>query len=325
MRPRTWTFLIVAVLLSVALSVAVGAVALSVGEVWTGLRGAADASTNAIVRDVRLPRTALAALVGAALGLSGMTLQASLRNALAEPYLLGVSGGAAVGAVLASAFGVVAIGGVSAAAFVGAAVAIVLVFSVASAMGRGRDPAMLLMAGVVIGAFANAVIMIALARATPTAQRNALWWMMGSVSAASWSDVAWLGASVLVFGAVLLHRARELDVLSLGADAAAALGVGAGASVKRLFGVASLLAAATVATAGLIGFVGLIVPHLARGLARATTARATAVASMCLGAVLVILADVAARTVLAPSELPLGAVTALVGVPFFLSRLRAVR
>jgi len=276
------------------------------------------------VRDLRLPRVALAALVGAALGASGAALQGVLRNALAEPYLLGVSGGAAVGAVTAVAAGVSAPALVPLAAFTGAVTAAGLVLAVARAGGSASDVRLLVMAGVVVGAFANAVVMVALADAPPDRVRGALWWMMGSVSGAGWRQVGWLAAYGAVATTALVVWARDLDALALGEEPAAALGVDVERAVWRVFLAASLLAAASVAAAGLVGFVGLVVPHLARA-AGARAHRALVPAAALGGAALVVAADLAARTVRAPFELPLGAVTALVGVPFFLYRLRAAR
>jgi iron complex transport system permease protein len=276
-----------------------------------------------IIRNLRLPRIILGALVGAGLGMSGGALQGTLRNGLAEPYLLGVSGGAAVGAVIAFAFNASNAGIIALAAFGGAAVAVVLALLVARAAGSaGRgDPRTLLMAGVVIGAFANAVIMIALANAPPNTIRGALWWMMGSVADSSWSALPWLAGFIAVGSALLIYWAREIDLLALGDEPAAALGVDVESSARRIYLLAALLAAATVSAAGLIGFVGLIVPHIVRA-AGIRSHRPLIVASGFVGATLVIAADLAARTIRPPGELPLGAVTAVLGVPFFLAQLR---
>jgi iron complex transport system permease protein len=294
---------------------------LSLGDVWRALSGTGDASAIAIVRGVRLPRVALAAGVGAALGMSGSVLQGTLQNALAEPYLLGISGGAAVGAVVAVALGAANVPVLAVAAFCGAMVAVGLVLGVARAAGGRADRRVLLMAGVVVGAFANAAIMVLLANASADAVRGALWWMMGSVAAATWTHVGWLAVALLAVGLPLLHWAREIDALVLGHDAAAALGVRPDAASRRLYLTASLLAAATVSVAGLVGFVGLVVPHIARGLAGARHRRILGAAALA-GAALVVMADLLARTVRAPAELPLGAVTAVLGVPFFLVLLR---
>jgi iron complex transport system permease protein len=320
MTRTRWALGALALLLVAFVGIAVGAVPLSPGVVWDAIRGAGDPTAVTIVRDLRVPRVALAALVGVALGTSGGALQGAMRNALAEPYLLGVSGGAAVGAVVTFSMGVTDPVLVPLGAFVGAGASSALVLGIARASGGRADPRVLVMAGVVVGAFANAVVMVALANATADTIRDALWWMMGSVADARWRQVAVLASYVLLAGGLLLRWARDLDALALGEEAAAALGVDVDRAGPRIFLAASLLAAASVASAGLVGFVGLVVPHLARTLG-ARAHRPLLAASALFGAALVVAADVAARTVRAPSELPLGAVTALVGVPFFLWRL----
>jgi len=309
-------------LVTVALiATAVGAVPIHLTDVFRAFAGVGDVSVVAIVRDLRVPRVLLAACVGAGLAVSGSALQGTLRNPLAEPYLLGVSGGAAVGAVVLMAFGVTRPDVVTLGAFAGAAVATLLVTTIARVVGGSGDTRLLLMAGVIVGAFANATILIALADAPPEKLRGALWWMMGSAADATWPAVARVASAVLVLGALLLWWARELDVLALGDDAAAALGVDVDRAARRMFLVASWLAAATVAAAGLIGFVGLVVPNVARALG-ATRHRPMMLVSAVFGATLLVAADVLARTLRAPAELPLGAVTAIIGVPFFLLRLR---
>ncbi|MEO6446752.1 MAG: iron ABC transporter permease [Gemmatimonadaceae bacterium] len=322
--PRVWSVLGMVLVAACVLGLLAGAVPIGMGDVLDALLGrGGDATTVAIVRAVRLPRVALAVLVGAGLGVSGAVLQGALRNALAEPYLLGVSGGAAVGAVLAVSGGASAPAAVAVAAFAGALLAVSAVLTLAHAAGERGDARVLLMAGVVVGAFANAAIMVMMAAASPDTTRNALWWMMGSVAAAGWQDVGVLGSVLLVVGGVLLHRARQLDVLALGGETAESLGLHSRRSGTIFFVLASLLAAATVAVAGLVGFVGLMVPHFARALTGGRS-RLVLVASALAGAALVVGADVVARVARAPAELPLGAVTALVGVPFFLWRLRAI-
>jgi iron complex transport system permease protein len=323
-KTQHWLLLAGILLVAVLVGVAGGAVPMPVGEVWAALFGVGDATQVAIVRDLRLPRVALGIAVGAGLAVSGTALQATLRNPLAEPYLLGVSGGAAAGAVLAVTLGIASPLLLPLAAFGGAAIAVLIVLLVARAVSGHADPRVLLMAGVVVGAFCTAAIMVALATAPENTVRGALWWMMGSLGDAQWRSVRWVAAYV-AFGVILLILwARDVDVLALGEDAAASLGLPVEQVTRRIYFAASLLAAATVAGAGLIGFVGLIVPAIARALGARNT-REGILASALAGAALVVFADLAARTVLRPAELPLGAVTALIGVPFFLWRLRGMK
>ena len=307
------------------IAIAYGPVPVAFPAVFAALRGAGDSTSIAIVRDLRLPRVVLGALVGAGLGASGAALQGSLRNPLAEPYLLGVSGGAAVGAVIAFALGAASDGIITLAAFGGGAAAVFVALGISRVGTRSfrGDLRTLLIAGVIVGAFANAAIMVALARSEPNTLRGALWWMMGSAADATWPRTAWLAASIAAAGGALLYWAREIDVLSLGEETAASLGIDAEQSGRRIFLIAALLAAATVAAAGLVGFVGLVVPHIARRLGLRAH-RPLVVASALVGATLVVAADLAARTLAPPTELPLGAITALLGVPFFLVQLRRV-
>jgi iron complex transport system permease protein len=326
LKPRAtyWTAAIAgvaALLILCVLALAIGSVSLPVGDVIDALRGTGDATVVSIVRDLRAPRVLLAALVGAGLSMSGGALQGTLRNPLAEPYLLGVSGGAAVGAVLATSFGVSTPFGITLSAFGGAALSTVSVSLIARVVAGRTDARMLLMAGVVVGAFANAVIIVTLAGFPADRLRGALWWMMGSASDATWAGVGRLFAAVAVFGGALVWLARELDVLALGEEPAAALGTNVDRASRQIFLIASFLAAATVAAAGLVGFVGLVVPNLARALG-AQRHRPMMLLSALYGAALLVFADLLARTARSPAELPLGAITALIGVPFFLARLR---
>jgi iron complex transport system permease protein len=321
MRPRVWVILLGALVVAALAGLALGPVSLSPGAVWAALLGGGDANTVAIVQTLRLPRIALGVVIGAGLGVSGAALQATLRNPLAEPYLLGVSGGAAVGAVVAVALRLSSPVLLPIAAFAGAALAVTLVLLVARAAGARGDPRVLLMAGVVVGAFANAAVMVLLAGAPSETVRGALWWMMGSLGDATWQGTRWIAAYVVVGGALLLALGREIELLSLGEDPAAALGVDVERATRRVYLAASLLAAVTVAGAGLVGFVGLVVPAIVRALG-ARSARGVMAGAAIAGGALVVAADVVARTIRSPAELPLGAVTALIGVPFFLVRLR---
>ena len=314
--------MILALALPVALvaGILVGTMHLTIGDVMNGIMGVGNPMPIAVVRTLRLPRVLLAALVGAGLGASGAALQGATRNKLAEPYLLGVSGGAAVGAVLATALHAPATL-VPVAGFAGALVAVALTMMVARAAGARGDARVVLMAGVIVGAFANSVIMVALANADPSAVRGALWWMMGSAADATWTQVRVLALFVGVGVLVLLAMARVIDVLALGDETAAGLGVSVARASIGVYVVGALLAAGTVSAAGLVGFVGLLVPHLVR-LGGARTHRTIIGAAALAGATLVVSADIIARVALPPAELPLGAVTALIGVPFFLVLLR---
>ena len=321
-RTAFWIGSVIVLCILLIAAIALGTVPLHPAAVASAVLGRGDAETLAIVRTLRVPRAVLALLVGAALGISGAALQGSLRNPLAEPYLLGVSGGAAVGAVTAVALGITAAAALPLFAFAGAALAVLTALAVSRALGGGRaDPRVLLMAGVIIGAFANAAIMILLSGAPPNTVRGALWWMMGSVADASWPQVRALALYTMLAGGALFWRAREIDILALGEEPAAGLGMDARRAGQRIYLVASFLAAATVAAAGLVGFVGLVVPHIVRA-AGIRRHRALLAGSAVAGAALVILADIIARVAHPPIELPLGAVTALIGVPFFLVQLR---
>lgn len=309
--------------ISLIVSVRVGAVSLSLGEVFAALRGAGDATTIAIVRELRLPRTAVAALVGAALAASGATFQALLRNPLAEPYILGVSGGAAVGAVFAIVLGFAAryAWAVPAAAFAGALLAILLVLRISASVGRALDTRVLLLAGVVAGSFFNAVILLALTLTDTESLRSAIFWMMGSFAGATWSAAGIFALYFVPAIVVLISLARPLNLMAIGEETAAYLGASVETVKLAAYATASLLAAAAVAVAGVIGFVGLIIPHVIR-LAWGSDHRFLIPASALLGAAFMASADALARAAAAPTELPVGVVTAFVGVPFFVWLLR---
>jgi iron complex transport system permease protein len=315
-----WILLLVTLLVAALAGVMLGTLHLSPAEVLQGVLGTGAPTNIAVVRSLRLPRVVLAALVGAGLGAAGAALQGATRNGLAEPYLLGVSGGAAVGAVLAVAWHAAA-PLVPLAGFAGALGAVALTLVVARAAGGRGDPRVVLMAGVVVGAFANATIMVALANADANVVRGALWWMMGSVADASWSQVRVLLPYVVIGIVALLVLGKAIDVLALGEDTAAGMGVDVVRVSIGVYVAAALLAAGTVAAAGLVGFIGLLVPHLVR-MAGARTHRTIIGGAALAGAALVVTADLVARIARPPAELPLGAITAIIGVPFFLTRLR---
>ena len=324
-RARTWRAssrvagLALAVLMAGAVSISVGASGLGPADLWRTLTGDADASTQTILLRLRLPRAVLAALVGGALGLCGCTFQALLRNPLAEPYVLGVSGGAAVGAVVVFVTGVAATlpWTLPLGAFLGAVGAMTLVLEIARrASPGGMDTRVLILSGVIAGAFFNAIILLLLSLADLQSFRSAIFWMMGNLSAADWGSAGLLAVFLVPASAALLSLARAFNVLSRGEEVAYYLG----ASVQRVkltaYLAASLLVAASVAAVGVIGFVGLIVPHAVR-LAWGNDHRMLLPASFLAGSAFLLLADTAARVVVAPAELPTGVVTAVAGVPVF--------
>ena len=308
---------------AVLLSLRYGAVGLDLGQVLAALRGTGDPAAVTIVRDLRLPRAILAALVGGALALSGAAFQALLRNPLAEPYVMGVSSGAAVGAVAWIAAGGLALSrlGLPAAALAGALAAIALVLRIGSRVDRGLDVRVLLLAGVVAGSFFNACILLLLSFQQADAFRSAVFWMMGSLAGATWSAVAFLAIVVAAGGSMLISLARPFNALAVGEETAAFLGVPVEGVRRAAYLIASGLAASAVVVAGGIGFVGLVVPHAVR-IVWGGEHRFLLPASFLVGAAFLPLADLIARLVVAPNELPLGVVTAFIGVPFFVGLLR---
>jgi len=303
---------------AVVASLGVGASGLPLTAVLEVLRGGGDDTSRAIVLHLRLPRSALAALVGGALALAGAVFQALLRNPLAEPYILGVSGGAAVGAVLAVTLGwvVTAVWALPVAAFAGALLAIGTVLRIALAVGPTLNARVFILAGVVVGAFFNAVILLLLTLADVESFRSAIFWMMGNLSGASWGSVSLLALYLIPTGALLLSLARPLNLMAVGEETATHLGVRV-ERVKRVAYLAtSLLVAAAVSVSGVIGFVGLIVPHALRML-WGPDHRLLLPASVLAGGAFLLATDTLARTVVAPAELPTGVVTALAGVPLF--------
>ncbi|MEX1998492.1 MAG: iron ABC transporter permease [Gemmatimonadales bacterium] len=291
--------------------IAVVALALAV------LAGPAGLWPNAtIVRDLRLPRALLAFAVGGGLAITGAALQALIRNPLADPYLLGLSGGAGLGAVLAITLGVTGTWVLPVAAAVGAMAAVWLAYRLAVAASGLLDTRILLLAGVVVSAFATAIVGALLAVSPMAELRSAFLWMLGGFDASSWRALAVFGLYAVLPMLVLFASARDLDLLSLGEEPALFLGAEIEPLKRRLILAATVLTAAAVAVAGMIGFVGLVVPHAIR-IVSGHAHRTLLPASFLLGGTLLVLADLIARTVVAPIALPVGVVTALVGVPVF--------
>jgi ABC-type Fe3+-siderophore transport system permease subunit len=316
-----WLGLVAISGLALVLAVALGPVHLPLGDVVRAVGGKGNATTVAIVRDLRLPRALLAFLVGGSLAVTGATLQALVRNPLADPYLLGLSGGAGLGAVLALALHVAGAWAMPACAAVGALLAIVLVYRLAIVAGGVLDTRVLLLAGVVVGAFAAALVAAVLALSPAREVRSALLWLLGSFEGSSWSTVIVFSAYAAVPLAVLYRASRPLDLLSLGEEPARFLGTNVETLKRVLYVAASLLTAAAVAVSGIIGFVGLVIPHAVR-IVWGHTHRSLLPAAFLLGGILLTAADTVARVAFAPVSLPVGVVTAVVGVPVFAVLLR---
>jgi iron complex transport system permease protein len=304
-----------------ALAATTGAGRVSLLDVL-GWRGRLDPVDATIFYQVRLPRV----LLGGSLATAGAVFHAILRNPLADPYVLGVSGGASVGGVLALLAGVGAAGsvlgrlGVSAFAFAGALVALVLVERMATVRGRLTIYTMLL-TGAVVNAFTGALIYFIQSIASLEELHAVVFYLMGSVPSLGYPAIAVLGVLVTAGVTVLFVMARDYNALSLGEEGALQLGVDVERVRHRTFLVGSLLTGMAVATAGLIGFVGLVVPHLLR-LVVGPDHRLLVPAAFLGGAAFLVLADLLSRWLVAPSELPVGVLTALIGGPFFLSLMR---
>jgi iron complex transport system permease protein len=278
--------------------------------------GAAGLSRDPnIVLDLRLPRALLAGLAGGGLAVSGATFQAMLRNPLAEPYILGVSGGAALGAVIITVFTRSAFL-LPVAALLGALLTIALVFTIAARATLRLDPRVLLLAGVIVGAFFQAIILLLLTFADVESFRSAIFWMMGSVASATWRSVITLTVVILPACFALYGLARPLNLLTSGEETALYLGVNVQSVTRAAYFIASALVAVSVAACGSIGFVGLVVPHAVR-MMWGNDHRMLIPTAFFVGSAFLVLADTTARTIVAPAELPVGVITALVGVPVF--------
>ncbi|MER8101760.1 iron ABC transporter permease [Kitasatospora sp. NPDC094016] len=321
-----------ALLLSLLCGVALGASGIGLPRALrllaAGLTGgrleADEAAAYAIVWEIRLPRTVLAAVVGAGLAATGVAVQALVRNALADPFVLGISSGAAVGAnavLLLGAFASLGVWAISASAFGSALVAMVLVY-LAARTAYGLTPLRLVLTGTALSyGFSAVTALMVFAAARGEAARDAMMWLLGSLGGATWGSVPIAAATVLAGLAYLACSAGRLDALAMGDETAASLGVDPDRLRRELFVVTAAVTGTVVAVSGAIGFVGLMVPHLARMLVGAGHRRVLLVAPLA-GALLLVWVDIVSRTLLAPAELPVGVVTAVLGVPCFLLLMR---
>lgn len=323
--------LLLAALAGLAIAAASGSVALPSGALWKGAGQwwSGQQGMAGMLLQLRLERALAAMATGATLALSGVLMQALLRNPLADPYVLGVSGGAAVGALLAMLLSAAA-WLVDAAAFGGAAVVALLLFllvqrdlrGIGGSAGSAADPSLLLLTGVIVASGCGALVTLMLSLAPDARLRGMVFWLIGDLSATQWRWLPWLVLAGAFF--VARRSARAINLLAMSGDVAAMLGVRVGALRCGLFALAALLTASAVASAGAIGFVGLIVPHACR-YALGPDHRLLLPAATLGGGIFLMLADVVARTVIAPQQLPVGVITALVGVPVFLLQLHARR
>ncbi|KOT40511.1 iron ABC transporter permease [Streptomyces caelestis] len=308
---------------SVAVAITIGPADIGVGDAWSVVASRLGWGTTeltpireGIVWELRLPRTLLAAVCGAGLAVCGAVMQSLLRNPLADPFVLGVSSGASTGAVAVVVLG--AGGGVlsvSGGAFVGAVGSFALVLLLSHTLGGTTDRVVL--SGVAaMQLFSALTSFVVTTAADAETTRGVLFWLLGSLGGAGWTEVGLCLAILALALLVCLGHARTLDAFAFGRDAAAALGVAVARTRRVLLCVTALLTAALVASAGAIGFVGLVLPHAARALVGPGHARLLPVTALA-GAVFLVWADTLARTVLDPQEVPVGVVTSLVGVPAF--------
>ena len=304
--------LLLALVVACLVSLLAGAVPLPANDVWH----------SGIFR-LRLARTALCVVAGAGLSAAGVIFQAILRNPLAEPYVLGVSSGAGLGAALAIVLGLSAAGAwtLPATAFAGALGTILLVYALARTPTGTAPVQTLLLSGVVVSAVLGSILMFVVSVAPSEKLHGVVWWLLGNLQVFDWGLLRIVSAVVAAGLAVSVLFARDLNLMALGEEPAAHLGLDVEWTKKLFFLLASLMTGATVAACGLIGFVGLIVPHTVR-LVAGPDHRRLVTASALAGAAFLVLADSVARTIIAPREVPIGVITAMLGGPFFLGLLR---
>jgi iron complex transport system permease protein len=315
-------------LVSMVLGIAIGSVPLSPQAVLRVIADhlaghPRDGVADAIVWEIRLPRVLLAALVGATLATAGTVVQVLVRNALADPFLLGVSSGASVGATAVLLFGAFASLGawaVSAGSVLGALGAMGAVFLV-SRQGRALSPTQLILCGVVLSALFESVTSFLIFRGNPQATQAVLFWLLGSFGLATWQQLPIPAVVLTAAMAYLLAQGRALNALALGTGPAAALGVDLHRMRRDLFIAASLMAGVAVAVSGVIGFVGLVVPHIVRLMVGSEHRRVLPVA-MLFGASFMVLGDLLARVIVAPQEMPIGVITAFIGAPLLIVLIR---
>jgi iron complex transport system permease protein len=299
-----------------------GAHRLTMAEIWSALSfssaGTEDVA-NVIIWDIRFPRILMGLFVGASLAIIGAALQALVRNPLADPYVLGISSGAALGATMGLALGLGAIVGgfgLPLFAFIGGGLSIVLVYGIAASQGR-LPMHQLLLAGVIVNAVCSALMMFVTSILNPASLYRVVLWLMGTLNAPSIPMLIGIGVCLLIAIVLLLRESQALNLLAVGEDAARSLGVDSVRVQRTVFLVSAVLTGAVVSVSGMIGFVGMVVPHLVRILCGADHRLLLPVSALG-GGILLMVADTVARTVVAPAEIPVGVITALIGGPFFI-------
>jgi len=308
--------------------VAIGSVPLSPGSVWqvivNHLTGhPQDTVADEIVWQIRLPRVLLAAVVGAALTTAGTVVQALVRNSLADPFLLGVSSGASVGAtavLLFGAFASLGVWAISAGSVLGAVAAMAAVFFV-SRTGRQLSPTQLILCGVVLSALFESVTSFLIFKGNPQATQAVLFWLLGSFGNANWTQLPIPFIALAVAIVYLVAQGRPLNALAMGAEPAASLGVEVQRLRRNLFIVTSLMVGVAVAVSGIIGFVGLVIPHIVRLMVGSDHRRVLPV-GVVFGAAFMVLGDLLARTIVSPQEMPIGVITAFIGAPTLIVLIR---
>ena len=316
----TTAVLAAALFIAVYIGLAAGSAGSGFRAVFQSLTGGEPHLLHDIIWRLRLPRVLLAALLGATLSLGGMVFQALLRNPLAEPYILGISGGSAIGAIVGILLGLARFPGVWLTAFAGSLATLGVLFLMAAGRSFMRAN-ILLLSGVMVNAFCAAVIMFLVSMAQDSRLHNIIFWLMGDLSAATTGNVAALAATVLPCFVLIFARSHSMNLLALGSDMARSMGVNVKTTTALLLTATSLMVSATVSYCGLVGFVGLVIPHMLR-LVLGPDHRVLAPACILGGAAFMVLCDVLARTLPAHGEMPVGVISAMIGAPLFIYLLR---
>ena len=315
--------LAIILLITMIIGLAAGSAGFGLSTVLQGISNPSDAD-NALMHDIiwqlRFPRVLLAALLGATLSLGGMVFQALLRNPLAEPYILGISGGSAIGAIVGILMGLARFPGIWLTAFTGSLLTLCVLYLMASGRSMLRNNSLLL-SGVMVNAFCAAVIMFLISMAQDSRLHNIIFWLMGDLASATMNNVLALTCTVVPCFVIIFLRSHSLNLLALGNDLAHSMGVNIKATTSLMLIITSLMISATVSYCGLVGLVGLVMPHMLR-LVLGPDHRVLAPASIMGGAAFMVVCDTLSRTLPDQGEMPVGVITALIGAPLFVYLLK---